>query len=248
MDLIKAKSILARLQAMQQALESPAQMSILERDLILHYLRDLYHIYAEAEIQALPTVKPIIPSIPAVEITADKEPVQKTLEFKFEPIEEPIPEPKISKVEQWTPSPPPIHIPEAEPKAPEPKIEVPKFKESVSTTPVPQATKPNMVRASIQELFDVKKGTELTDKLLDLPLKDINRALGINDRLEFIAKLFGGQKAVFEQTILELNNLKSLDEAEELLGHNIALTYKWDHEDQKEKAIDFIKLIRRRYL
>lgn len=252
MDLIKAKSILGRLQAMQQALESHAQMSILERDLILHYLRDLYHIYAEAEVQILPTVKPIVPTAPAAEVVTDKDPIQKTLEFKFEPVEEPVHvlEPKISKVETNAPVTPSYAIsPEAvEPKVPEQKVEVPKAKDPVIVTPVPHAAKPSTVRASIQELFDVKKGTELSDKLLDLPLKDINRAIGINDRLEFISKLFGGQKAVFEQTIVELNNLKSLDEAEELLGHHIALTYKWDHEDQKEKAIDFIKLIRRRYL
>lgn len=53
MDLIKAKTILSRLQSMHQSLETNSQLSALERDLILNYLRELYEIYLETEVHAL---------------------------------------------------------------------------------------------------------------------------------------------------------------------------------------------------
>jgi hypothetical protein len=244
MDLIKAKSILGRLQAMHHALEFNPQLSSLERDLILNYLRDLYNIYLDADVQVMPTIKPTL-NAAAPEHPIEKEVVQKTLEFRFDPIEEPL---KTYEPKTILPSeihiPPIVHHTEVELK----HMELPKPKEPVTpfVQPVPQ--KNNIVRASIQELFEVKKGTELSDKLHELPLKDINRAIGINDRLEMVSTLFGGQKPLFEQAISELNNLKSFEEAADLLGLGPALQFKWDHEDQKEKAIEFIKLIRRRYL
>ena len=57
MDLIKAKTILSRLQSMHQSLETNSQLSALERDLILNYLRELYEIYLETEVHALPVLK-----------------------------------------------------------------------------------------------------------------------------------------------------------------------------------------------
>jgi hypothetical protein len=79
-------------------------------------------------------------------------------------------------------------------------------------------------------------------------LRDINRAIGINDRMEIIYTLFGGQKQLFEQIINDLNNFKGYEEALNLLGHGPAIHYKWDHDDRKEKAVEFIRMIRRRYL
>ncbi|MEO5581161.1 MAG: hypothetical protein ABIR66_00600 [Saprospiraceae bacterium] len=250
MDLIKAKTILGRLQAMHQSLEFNSQLSSLERDLILNYLRDLYNIYLDADVQVMPIIKPMV-VVSSPEHPIEKEVIQKTLEFRFDPIDEPL---KTYEPKTIIPSDihiaPMVHHADVELK----HVDVPNPKEpaihyvqpSVSVTP-PNSAK-SIVRASIQELFEVKKGTELSDKLHELTLKDINRAIGINDRLEMVANLFGGQKPLFEQTISELNNLKSFEDASELLGLGPALQFKWDHEDHKEKAIEFIKLIRRRYL
>ena len=57
--------------------------------------------------------------------------------------------------------------------------------------------------------------------------------------------LFGGQKTLFDITI---NELKSYEEAQNILGNGPAIQFKWDHDDRREKATEFIKLIRRRYL
>ncbi len=231
MDLIKAKSILARLQAMINTLESNPQLSALERDLILNYLRDLYDVFLESSAPALPVLKIKDPATPS---TQERESNQKILEFKFEQHEEkatPVPTVEM-------PLPEPVVIASVPPKE---EIVTP-----VENTPV--VSKLNPIPVSILELFDIRKGSELSDKLNDLPLRDINRAIGINDRMEIIQTLFGGQKQLFEQIIIDLNNFKVYEEAQNLLGHGPAIHYKWDHDDRKEKAVEFIRLIRRRYL
>lgn len=234
MDLIKAKSILARLQAMINTLESNPQLSALERDLILNYLRDLYDVFLESSAPALPVLKIKDPIIPSAQ---EKESNQKILEFKFEHMEEKaVPENPVPIVE--IPIPEPVVIASVPPKE---EIITP-----VESAPV--VSKLNPIPVSILELFDIRKGSELSDKLNDLPLRNINRAIGINDRMEIIHTLFGGQKQLFEQIISDLNNFKVYEEALNLLGHGPAIHYKWDHDDRKEKAVEFIRMIRRRYL
>lgn len=75
MDLIKAKTILSRLQSMHQSLETNSQLSALERDLILNYLRELYEIYLETEVHALPVLK-------ATPVAASLKQKKKTLSRK----------------------------------------------------------------------------------------------------------------------------------------------------------------------
>ncbi len=234
MDLIKAKSILARLQAMINTLESHPQLSALERDLILNYLRDLYDVFLESAAPALPVIKT---KESITQSLQEREANQKILEFKFEPQEVKI-EPEIAAPVIEIPVPEPLVIASVPPKE--------------EITPMadnnPVHSKLNSIPASILELFDIRKGSELSDKLHDLPLRDINRAIGINDRMEIIHTLFGGQKQLFEQIVTDLNNFKFYEEAQDLLGRGPAIHYKWDHDDRKEKAVEFIRLIRRRYL
>jgi len=234
MDLIKAKSILARLQAMISTLELHPQLSALERDLILNYLRDLYDVFLESPTPALPVIKT---KEPINHTNQEKESNQKTLEFKFEHLEE------LREAEK---SIQPVELPHHEPAV---VASVPP-KEEISTVVETTVIHSKIISipVSILELFDIKRGSELSDKLHDLPLRDINRAIGINDRMEIIHTLFGGQKQLFEQIIIDLNSFKGYEEARDLLGHGPAIHYKWDHDDRKEKAVEFIRLIRRRYL
>jgi hypothetical protein len=234
MDLIKAKTILSRLQAMQQSLEQNSQLSSLEKDLILDYLRELYTIYQGAEVLTPSLVKTLNPTV--AEKAENKEMGQKTLEFKFQPeISEPKDMPGLTTTELFQP------IAQQEPQSTS-QIEAIPGPEPVSVSPaIP-------IPASILELFQIRRSMELTDKLNELPLRDIHRALGLNDKIEYTSILFGNQKALFDQVLGELNQFKHFDEAQSLLGLGPAIHFKWDHEDRREKAMEFIRLIRRRYL
>jgi len=246
MDLIKAKTILSRLNAMHQSLETNAHLSTLERDLILNYLRELYEIYYTADVNTMPELK--LPVVASVEKPVEKEVIQKTLEFKFTP--EVKNEPPVEESDS-----PPTNYESIFKE--EVKIVVPDQVKEILHEPTAEikpvniiapSSKTSSIPVSIGELFEIKKGNDLSDKLNELPLKDINRGIGINDKLEIMNTLFGGQKTLFDITISELNNLKSYEEAQNILGNGPAIQFKWDHDDRREKAIEFIKLIRRRYL
>lgn len=246
MDLIKAKSILARLQAMINTLEANPELSALERDLILNYLRELYELVNDIRPHSLPVIKS---KAEPTSTTPEKEAVQKILEFKFEPIED-LPAEKPAIPAEKPDTPPPVAQPEPAPVQPAVVEEIKPVTEPVkpNTETIPSAVKTNPIPASILELFEVRKGSELSDKLNELPLRDINRAIGIADRMEIIQTLFGGQRQLFDQIVTDLNQLKSYEEAREFLGPGPAIHYKWDHDDRREKAVEFIRLIRRRYL
>ncbi len=245
MDLIKAKTILSRLNAMHQSLESNARLSTLERDLILNYLRELYEIYYTAEVNTIPELKS--PVFTPTEKPVEKEVIQKTLEFKFSP------DIKTETPTEEKESPPNIYEPlfreEVKINVSDPVKEMtPVVTNEIKTVSNTPGSKASNIPVSIGELFEIKKGNDLSDKLNELPLKDINRGIGLNDKLEIMNTLFGGQKTLFDITINELNNLKSYEEAQNILGNGPAIQFKWDHDDRREKATEFIKLIRRRYL
>ncbi len=248
---------MARLQAMINTLEANPDLSALERDLILNYLRELYELVNDIRPQSLPVFKPKQEAIPTV---PEKELGQKTLEFKFEPIEEPAVEKPAEKIiPPPPPQPEPIPVEAAVVEAIKPVNEPVETNPAPASAPAPAPSepapvpepvqaKPNPMPASILELFEVRRGSELSDKLNELPLRDINRAIGIADRMEIIQTLFGGQRQLFDQIITDLNQFKSYEEAREFLGPGPAIHYKWDHDDRREKAVEFIRLIRRRYL
>ena len=55
---------------------------------------------------------------------------------------------------------------------------------------------------------------ELSDTLTDAPIKDLKKAIGINDRFLFINELFRGDEAMYERSIKTINNFTILPEAQ----------------------------------
>lgn len=96
-------------------------------------------------------------------------------------------------------------------------------------------------------LFDVQEVKELSDKLKMLPIKDIAAAMSINERIFTTQELFEGNKAVFEETLSELNGFESFDDAKSYLMSGIARDNEWYADGKVKKAVHFIQLIKRRY-
>lgn len=97
------------------------------------------------------------------------------------------------------------------------------------------------------ELFNFSGGGELSDRLSQAPIKDLKKALGINEKIFTINELFDGDKAEFENTLEALNGLDNFDEAKEVLIRDIANKHQWHSEKKIKKAQNFIKLVSRRY-
>ena len=87
--------------------------------------------------------------------------------------------------------------------------------------------------------------TELQEKLALDPIKDLRSAIGINDKFQFIATLFGGDEKAFEQAVKTINGFKIYAEAQFWIKSNLREQNKWDDTDDVVKAFDL--LVKRRF-
>lgn len=98
---------------------------------------------------------------------------------------------------------------------------------------------------SLNERLNVKK-KELGEKLKEEPLKDIKKAIGINDRYTFITELFRGDEPMYERSLKTINHFTIYPEAEFWILRELKLKLGWKEEHPAVKQFD--QLVRRRFL
>jgi len=81
---------------------------------------------------------------------------------------------------------------------------------------------------------------KLEFKLSNRPVESIQSAIGINDRFQYIRELFDGSAEKFVQTVVDLDNMKNINEAVKYLQQN----FKWK---KNETSLKFVNLIKRRF-
>lgn len=87
--------------------------------------------------------------------------------------------------------------------------------------------------------------TELSEVLKDTPIKDLRKAIGINDRYVFINDLFRGDEAMYERSIKTINAFNIYPEAEYWMNRELKVKLGWD--DTKETVVHFYQLVKRRF-
>ena len=87
---------------------------------------------------------------------------------------------------------------------------------------------------------------ELSDTLQDIPVKDLKKAIGINDRFLFIKELFRGDETMYERSIKTINSFSIYPEAEYCIKRELKLKLAWDETNPAVKQFD--QLIKRRFL
>ncbi|HLK28329.1 MAG TPA: hypothetical protein VKT28_07095 [Puia sp.] len=86
---------------------------------------------------------------------------------------------------------------------------------------------------------------ELASSLKGEPVKDLKKAIGINDRYVFISELFRGDEAMYERSLKTINNFRILPEAEYWIERELKLKLGWD--ETKESSKHFYQLVKRRF-
>jgi hypothetical protein len=86
---------------------------------------------------------------------------------------------------------------------------------------------------------------ELSEALKDTPIKDIKKAIGINDRFLFISELFKGDDDMFERSIKTINGFSIYAEAEYWIRRELKTKLGWD--DRNETVKQFDQLVKRRF-
>jgi hypothetical protein len=87
--------------------------------------------------------------------------------------------------------------------------------------------------------------TELSDALQDIPIKDLKKAIGINDRFLYINELFRGDEVMYERSIKTINGFAIYPEAEYWIKRELKLKLGWD--DKTPIVQQFDQLVRRRF-
>ena len=220
MDLKKIKATLAQIQSLVKHIDQGAPTSSpIEKDLLLDYVKQLYADILDIDQPQAVMGKQVSP----------------------QPAPSPKKQPTFEIVEPPQPSTPNIiDIDIEEPPAPTPPP-------AVVAPPIPPASprRPNQTKG-IEQLFEYKKATELSEKLSAVPIEDLTKAMSINDRLLYMNELFGRDIDALNESLKLLNKYERLDEAKGLIA-NLADQYQWLDEDRIDIAQSFIKLIRRKY-
>lgn len=86
---------------------------------------------------------------------------------------------------------------------------------------------------------------EVADQLGATPIKDLRKAIGINDRFLFINELFRGDESMYERSIKTINNFTIYAEAQYWMERELKVKLGWDND--KSVTQDFYALVRRRF-
>lgn len=86
---------------------------------------------------------------------------------------------------------------------------------------------------------------ELSQKLTDTPIKDLRKAIGVNDRYLFLNELFRGDEAMYERSIKTIQNFSIYAEAEFWIRRELKVKIGWLDSDPVVKQFD--QLVKRRF-
>ncbi len=86
---------------------------------------------------------------------------------------------------------------------------------------------------------------EVATLLQSAPVRDLKKAVGINDRYLFVNELFRGDESMYERSMKTINGFAIYPEAQYWIERELKLKLGWN--DQCEAARLFDQLIRRRF-
>ena len=124
----------------------------------------------------------------------------------------------------------------------DPMMEIPTLahqllEKEINTSAAPQETTLN---------DRLKQGkAELMEILKETPVKDLRKAIGINDRFLFVDELFRGDETMYERSIKTINSFNIYAEAEYWINRELKVKLAWD--DNREVVKQFYQLVKRRF-
>lgn len=98
--------------------------------------------------------------------------------------------------------------------------------------------------SSINESLKENK-FEVREQLTGVPVKDLRKAIGINDRYLYINDLFRGDEPMYERSIKTINSFSIWPEAEYWIRRELKTKLGWTDDNETVKQFDH--LVRRRF-
>ncbi len=110
------------------------------------------------------------------------------------------------------------------------------------------ATEINEMISQPKESFNDKlkeEKTELASALQSAPVRDLKKAIGLNDRYLFISELFRGDENMYERSIKTINNFSIYPEAEYWIQRELKVKLGW--RENKDAVRLFDQIVKRRF-
>lgn len=101
-------------------------------------------------------------------------------------------------------------------------------------------------KPSLNDVLEAGNKAELASTLQQDSIKDLRKAISINDRYQFINHLFNGDETVYERSIKTINGFNILPEAQFWIRRELAVKLTWKDED--ELVQQFYQLVSRRFM
>lgn len=86
---------------------------------------------------------------------------------------------------------------------------------------------------------------DLGDSLTEIPIRDLKKAIGVNDRFLYINELFRGDENMYERSIKTINSFSILPEAEYWIQRELKTKIGWNDDNLTVKQ--FCQLVKRRF-
>ena len=206
------------------------------------------------EVEPATNVEPIVASEPEVEeefveVDVESQPAQEPVqELAAEPLmpEENEPttiiapaEPKrVVTVAQEAPSQPVIE----QTTYVEPQVEVAVTKSATSVVPESEQVLGEVLKSDVRTIADIIAPKSTTvEQIAKGAIRDINKAVGVNDRYLLIRDLFGGSAEEYERVVAVLNNFENLEDC------MIYIDEHFDWNPNSDGAKMMMELLERKY-
>lgn len=217
------------------------KLTKIEKDILLEYIRKMYKaVYDDSVVVEQREEKNVIPVKETPKIEKTQENITSKIEVKSE-IQ--IPEKVIERVEER----------KQETKVEEKHVKIEEVAVDLKQVEIKaEETKSKTINSDLSDefmaIFKDFTSTELSEKLSMLPIKDLKKAFGLNEKIFTINELFNGDNAFFDKIMDDMNQLNSPEEAKKYIITNIAKRFNWDSDHKIKKAEQFFRTIRRRYI
>ena len=134
----------------------------------------------------------------------------------------------------------------------EPEEDIPTLNHQQEFKPLPEKAQPakeinesaSNNHASINEKLKQSK-IDLGDTLTEIPIRDLRKAIGVNDRFLFINELFRGDEVAYERSIKTINSFTIFAEAEYWIQRELKVKNGWDADNAM--VTQFFQLVKRRF-
>jgi hypothetical protein len=103
----------------------------------------------------------------------------------------------------------------------------------------------NTVDKSINDQLSSQKKVSIAERLQKSKVEDLRKVIGLNQKFLFMNDLFEGEKAHYDFALNFLNELSTLEEADNFIKNDLATKHGWDFNTSTAK--NFKELVERKF-